>query len=473
MKKLLNSLLALSLVATFACSEDDPKPSIPESNHVELSGDLSSQTLDATKKYLLKGQVFVQDGSTLTIPAGTVIMGDKATKAVLVVKKGGKLMAQGTASNPIVFTSELGVGERDKGDWGGIVLLGKANVNQTVSDALNTPTIEGITPSINYGTNATSNDDDNSGVLEYVRIEFAGIAISPNNETNSLTMGAVGSGTTINHVQVSFGGDDGFEWFGGTVNCSHLVSFATWDDDFDCDFGYTGKVQYAVAIRDPFSADQSASNGFEVDNDGGGTAASPKTAPIFSNVTIFGPKTDSNTTVSGNYGYAMHLRRNSAASIFNSIFAGNMKGLLLDGTTTFGNYNSSTTGVLANNIIATTKVGTANPADIVKGATITDADARTYWNISNKLDTIPTNTSKVTDWPAVGLRESNFYSQNATYPSNPDLTSVTATGVMMPTASFTDGKLSGFFNTTTFVGAFGTTDWTDGWSNFDPKNAAY
>jgi hypothetical protein len=457
------------VLAAVKCKEKPPKEDDPEPNQLELSGNLTTQTLDASKKYLLKGQVFVQDGVTLTIPAGTVLMGDKATKATLIVKPGGKINAQGTSSNPIVFTSALPAGARDKGDWGGVILLGNAQVNQI------SPSIEGITPVVTYGG---SDNADSSGVMKYVRIEYAGIALSPNNETNSLTLGGVGSKTVLEYIQVSYGGDDGFEWFGGTVNAKHLVSFATWDDDFDCDFGFSGKVQFGLALRDPFSADQSGSNGFEVDNDATGSAATPQTSAVFSNMTIMGPKTDSSTSISGNYNQALHLRRNSAISIFNSIFAGWTKGLLIDGNSTYGNYTGGT-GVLDRNILAFTKNGANQPSwyASASGNTHTASDVQTYWltTKANKADTIYTNPSKVTDWSAVGLKEANFYSENTSYPSNPDLTSVTPTGSLMPAASFADAKLSGsFFTTTAYVGAFSTAaDWTDGWSEFNPNSRIY
>jgi hypothetical protein len=468
MKKFLNSFLALALVANFACHKKDKNTPDPAPSTLELTGTLTTQTLDASKKYLIKGQVFVNNGVTLTIPAGTVIMGDKATKGTLVVNVGGTLNAIGTASNPIVFTSSREVGGRDKGDWGGIVLLGRANVNQV------SPSIEGISPAVTYGTtNSATYNTESSGNLQYVRIEYAGIALSPNNETNSLTMGAIGSGTTIDYVQSSYGGDDSFEWFGGVVNCKHLIAFAGWDDDFDCDFGFSGNVQYAVSIRDPFSADQSASNGFEVDNDASGSVSLPKTSAVFSNVTIYGPKSDSTTSISGSYGSVAHLRRNSAVSIFNSVLAGFTKGFLLDGTSTETNYNNST-GVLSNNIIAATKVGAAQPTTVTEAGGITAGNAKTLWLATNKIDTIFTSATKVSDWAAVGLREANFYAENTTYPANPDFTQVTPTGTMMPSSSFSNAKVQGaFFTTTNFVGAFGTIDWTDMWSNFNPQTTAY
>lgn len=442
----------------------------------ELSGSLGTQTLDASKKYLLKGTVFVDDGAVLTIPAGTVIFGEKKSKGTLVVKMGGKIMAEGTEAKPVIFTSNQDAGEREQGDWGGIILLGKANVNQ------NSPAIEGITPAVTYGTfQSSSNDNDNSGVMKYCRIEYAGIALTPNNETNGLTFGGVGNGTTIDYVQSSYGGDDGFEWFGGTVTVSHLISFATWDDDFDNDFGFSGKGQFCLAVRDPFQADQSGSNGFEVDNDASGDDATPKTAAIWSNVTILGPNYDSvKASISGNYLHAMHLRRNCEISIFNSVIAGFPIGLNLDGT--LANYTGGA-GVLDKNILIC-------PA--VKGKA-----ARPFFNGSNASTAVgdyflvtKSNTLFVASVPQVG---SPVYAKafedagipinlvvgyntvagptTSNYPADPNFASFT--GATQAGAAFTDSKLSSGFTSTTYRGAFGSTDWTDKWSHFAPQNIVY
>ena len=297
--KTLKTLLKISVIALFATTFTSCEPPITPpaetSTNVELTGELNTQTLDASKKYLIKGIVIVPDGAVLSIPAGTVLVGQKSSKGTLVVKPGGKLIAEGTPERHIIFTSNQLPGEREQGDWGGIVILGKANINQ------NNPAVEGVSPAVNYGTfNNSINDNDNSGILKYVRIEYAGIALTPNNETNGLTMGAVGSGTTIDYVQVTYGGDDAFEWFGGTVTCQHLIAFATWDDDFDTDFGFSGKVQFGVSVRDPFNADQSGSNSFESDNDATGSTATPKTAGVFSNMTVLGPVFDSTKALNGN-----------------------------------------------------------------------------------------------------------------------------------------------------------------------------
>ena len=218
----------------------------------------SNQTWTSGNTYLLNGWVYIDAGVTLTIQPGTVIRGDAANKGALIIERGGKLIANGTASQPIVFTSNKAAGSRGYGDWGGIILCGYAQINQPGGTAI----IEGGVGSV-YGGGSNPNNADNSGTLTYVRIEFAGIAFAANNEINGLTMGGVGNGTTIDYIQVSFCGDDAFAWFGGTVNAKHLIAFRSWDDDFDTDNGFTGKIQFAVSLRDPNVADVSGSNGFE------------------------------------------------------------------------------------------------------------------------------------------------------------------------------------------------------------------
>jgi hypothetical protein len=387
------------------------------------------------------------------------------------------LIANGTAQNPIVFTSNLDEGERDRGDWGGIVMVGRANTNQP------RPAIEGISPAVQYGTqNSAANNAQSSGSLQFVRIEFAGIELTPNNETNSLTMGGVGSGTTIQNVQVSYGGDDGFEWFGGVVNCRNLVSFSTWDDDFDVDFGYSGNVQFGLAVRNPSYADQSGSNGFEVDNDAAGTDLQPITAAVFSNMTVLGPRTATSGSINANYQNAMHIRRRAGVSIFNSVFAGFPVGLRLDGSTTVANYTPGTLGVLANNTLVAigTNSATASVNAVPYAATGTgDATpTQTYWEREGAGNTtVRTNAAAGAaaaepDFAAANLNKAWFFNQYAIgeYPANPAFT------VASPVAAvYTHPKLAPeFFNkTANHRGAFGTTDWTDGWTNFDPIDAAY
>jgi hypothetical protein len=469
-----------SLVTSIVVNVNDPV--------ITLEGNLTTMTLDATKRYLLKSQVFVPSGVTLTIPAGTVIFGEKKTRATLIVRPGGKIEANGTEANPVVFTSSQSAGERDRGDWGGVIILGNAWVNQT------NPAVEGISPAVNYGNNTSpsTNANDNSGTLKYVRIEYGGIELTPNNETNSLTMGAVGNGTTIDHVQVSYGGDDGFEWFGGTVGAKYLVSFSTWDDDFDTDFGWSGKVQFALAVRNPFYADQSQSNAFESDNGpndndspaGGGTAG--YTQGIFSNVTVYGPRftqpTNNSTTgataLSGNFQNSMHIRRRSALSIFNSVIVGFPAGFRFDGTPAYLNYVPAAgdpLGVIANNIIVAAPSSTSFKA--YDGNASTEANITAYWDAANTPITgVALPPLSTATWTTLGLNENNFFAKYtvASYPANPDF-SVTG-GTINTGAAFSSFKFTGdthFDKTVAYRGAFGGTDWTNGWTEFQSLGKAY
>lgn len=288
------------------------------------------------KVYNLQGYVYVRGGATLTIEAGTVIR--SSAKSALVITRTGKIFAEGTPSAPIVFTSNKPIGQRAKGDWGGVVLIGNATHNNPLGTSA---AVEGDL-SESYGG---SNDDDSSGVFRYVRIEYPGQALSTadNSEINGLTFYAVGRKTVVDHIQVSYSGDDAFEWFGGTVNVKHLVAYKSLDDDFDTDNGFRGIVQFGVAHRDPNAADASGSNGFESDNDKDGTLRTPITAPEFHNMTIVGPKGYA-ASPNANFKRAAHIRRNSACSIHNSIIIGfTDAGLLLDGRRTVAN---AATGLL-------------------------------------------------------------------------------------------------------------------------------
>ena len=253
------------------------------------------------------------------------------------------------------------MGNRAIGDWGGIVILGKAAnnlpANATAGTAAGIGNIEGLPVSADseFGGGATPNDNDNSGILKFVRIEFGGYAYQIDKEINGLTMGSVGRNTVIDYVQTSYTNDDSFEWFGGTVNAKHLVAYRGLDDDLDCDFGYRGQVQYVLVVRDPAIADQSSgstSEGFECDNDGSGSASTPKTAATFSNVTAIGPlRGNVNATIDPKHERALRLRRNSEMKIHNSIFMDFKKGLFIDGATT----EAQATGgnlLFKNNILA-------------------------------------------------------------------------------------------------------------------------
>lgn len=323
---------------------DPQNTEYPATTDVIAAGDITTDMiLTADKTYLLDGWIYIKAGATLTIQPGTVIRGSKSNKGAIIVEKGARIIAEGTVNDPIIFTSNQAAGSRSYGDWGGIIILGEARVNKV------DPLIEGG-PTSTYGGD---NDADNSGILKYVRIEFPGIAFQPDKEINGLTMGGVGNGTTIDYVQVSVCGDDSYEWFGGTVNAKHLIAFRGWDDDFDTDYGYRGKVQFAVSLRDPAIADPgSGSNSFESDNDGTGTDAAPVTEPVFSNISSFGPLVTPSTSINANFRRAIHLRRNTRLSIFNSVFAGWPVGLIVDGAPSQTNATNGTLNVMNSALVA-------------------------------------------------------------------------------------------------------------------------
>lgn len=268
------------------------------------------------------------DGRTegvLRIEPGTVIYGDQATKGTLVIQRGGQIIAEGTEDEPIVMTSIRPAGQRTPGDWGGLVVCGRASNNEGPDVQL-----EGGYSAWHGGTN----DDDNSGIMKYLRVEWAGIPINPNEEVNTITLGSVGRATEFEYVQASFGLDDQFEWFGGTVNGRYLIAYRGLDDDFDVDLGHSGNVQFGIGIRDAKDADQSGSNGFEVDNNGGGELRTPYTSTTFANITIIGPKKTRETSISAEFQHGAQLRRSSKLRIYNSIFTGYPMGIYIDGEST-------------------------------------------------------------------------------------------------------------------------------------------
>jgi hypothetical protein len=307
---------------------------------VSVNGNLTvNTTWTSNNVYLLNDAlVYVEPGVTLTIQPGTIIRG--TGKGTLIVERGAKIVAEGTANAPIVFTSNQPAGARDYGDWGGVVICGAAPHNRPTGP--NAEAEGGIgNAATQRGVFGGNSPEDSSGILAYVRIEFCGISLTPqsNSEINGLSLYGVGSKTSIHHIQVSYSGDDAFEWFGGTVDGKYLFAYRTWDDDFDTDNGFKGRIQFAAAIRDSKIADQSGSNGFESDNDADGSLNTPITAPVFSNVTFIGPIYQNNPdSVNSLYRRALHIRRNSSIRIFNSIFTGfNFAGLNLDSRRTVSN----------------------------------------------------------------------------------------------------------------------------------------
>jgi len=417
-----------------------------------IEGNINSNAyLSSSKKYLLRGFVNVNPPAVLTIEPGTIIYGEKDSKGSLIINRGAKLIANGTKTRPIIFTSQQPVGQRAPGDWGGIIIAGNARINVPGGTA----TIEGGTGTV-YGGGANPNDNDDSGILRYVRIEFPGIAYLPDNEINGLTLGGVGRGTTIEYIQVSYSGDDSFEWFGGNVNAKYLIAYKDVDDDFDMDFGFSGNLQFGFGFVDPNIADISGSNGFEIDNDGTGTYNTPRTLPIISNFTLIGPMPDTSfTQYNPNFKRGAHIRRSAQASIYNSIVMGYPVGLLLDGAGVRWSAVGDTLQI-RNSIWAGLRAGNG----IISNQSGFDAQG---W-----FDTPAFGNRRYVQPSQVGLIDPfNLSNPNPVPAAN----SPAATG-----ASFSNPRLTGsFFVQTTYVGAFDPNGprWDEGWANYNPQFTNY
>ena len=485
-------------------------------NHYVQKGDFE---LDASKTYILRGWVYIQDGSTMTIPAGTIIKGQynktpELGGASLIIEPGAKIFARGTAEKPVVFTSQQAPGSRKPCDWGGVIILGKGRNNLSRQAIEGGPaSAEGVTPQ--HGWHGGDDDNDNSGVFCYVRIEFAGYPFAENAEINGLTLGSVGKATELHHVQVSYAGDDSFEWFGGSVDCKYLVAYHGWDDDFDTDNGFSGTLQFLLGVRHPKIADQSTSNGFESDNNANGSTATPFTAARFSNVTLVGP-IGQDVNFANNVDYinagnlkpvdavgvgrfqaGVQIRRNSCISLTNSVIIGYPVGLVVENdkgsqTQTFADGNTLISNVFFggysdNAADATVNNTAANPS------TILGSDRNNTWQ--------DTYSDDGTDWTAPGTK-----SFSHTYVLKSGLNNVITATIdelmLNNPRSTTDGSFtyyssanygpksgsplinaaftvpSGFDAAGNgYAGAFksdnDSDNWLRGWTNFDPQNTAY
>ncbi|CAM4018794.1 hypothetical protein SAMN06265348_101223 [Pedobacter westerhofensis] len=429
-----------------------------------ISGNITeSRTLSPGKVYKLNGIVFVTGGAKLTIQPGTVITTGAAVgyrvsptaavnqiAGVLVITKTGTIDALGTPDQPIVFTTPNAPNtgstiNRRAGDFGGVIVLGQSTTNKPA-----TQEIEGLPKfdangnslgiDISYGGGAAP--AGSSGTIQYVRIEYAGFKLAPDNEINGLTLGGVGSGTTIDHVQVSFGADDAFEFFGGTVNARYLLAVANDDDDFDTDFGYTGHIEYAIGLKDPSSTHSTSgtpavsdSNGIESDNDADASSLTPKTKPVYTHFTLLGYSAAGNSTLrAGN-----RWRRNTDLSITKSIIAGyNVAAEFQTGTET-----SATPGGFTDNTVHAFNTPALNPTTAV--------------SLTGSVNSIATASGDIAN-PAV------FIALGSTS-ANPFYTTANS-----GTYSF----LNLFPSTSTDRGAVNSGnigEWNSGWVNFTPQTS--
>jgi hypothetical protein len=393
-----------------------------------VQGDITQNTTWKKKKtYLLRGGVFVKNGAKLKIEAGTTIVGDSG--AFLVIDKGSQIKAKGTAAKPIVFTSAQPAGQRRRQDWGGIIFNGQAPINVPGGTA------EGEGGTGPYGG---GNPDDNQGILRYVRVEYAGFPLSPDNELNAVAFQGVGRGTQVDHVEALNGGDDGFEWFGGTVDAKFLVSVGSQDDSFDWTFGWSGRVQFAVAQQradGPAIADRAV----EADNNETDFSFTPRSHPQLANWTLVGdPSAAFNGSTQG-----IELRRGTGGELRNFVVTGFKNvGVRITDAATYEQYSQGQLDlqgfILFNNNSGTNISGTTRDALTGKGL----------------------GNLRVLDQQDP-LLEAPFSVTAPDFRPNAGSPALDAANVA---PKFGDA----FFETANYVGAFdGTTDWMAGWTKFE------
>ena len=387
-------------------------------------------TLDNQFHWVLRGAVFVQSGATMTIQPGTRVVGEFASLGTLIIAQGGRIIADGTQEDPIVFTSDQRVGNRARGDWGGLIINGRAPTN-----------LPGGLGSGEGNTGLYGGDDpnDNSGILRYVRVEYAGIEFSPDNELNGIAFQGVGRGTTVDFVQVKHNKDDGVEFFGGTVDVKHLVLSSIGDDSLDWTFGWTGRVQYVVAQQSGDDAD----NGIEADNNADNNDLLPRSHPLLYNVTFIGdPDTDEGNESDDGF----EIRAGTAGTIRNFIVIGFKENGV--------DYSDAATIAQATQGNLTISHGILFNNGLLSGTATFDSNSRPF------LPQVPTIV--VADPSLIdpySLDAPNF---------RPSSIATLAGGQLAPAVPPSDG----FFEVTTFIGALShdpEKDWTVGWTNFDRR----
>jgi hypothetical protein len=466
MKKLILFTAAIAFLAT-SCrkieadtyivgDKDGGNNSTVESTMLE--GKISKdRTLKAGNTYTIRGIVYVTNGAKLTIEPGTVIHGETSSKGALVITRGSQIIADGTKDKPIVFTSDAANPKR--GDWGGVVVCGNAPTNASFNGVQGVGQVEGgVNNGEGLGLFGGTNAADNSGILRYVRIEYAGYAYLPDNELNGLTLAGVGNATTVDYVEIFKANDDAIECFGGTVNLRHTIFISTLDDDFDTDNGYSGTVQFGIIVRDSAIADISKSESWESDNDANGSALTPQTSAVYSNITAIGPRATKSNVGNSLYLGGAQIRRNSTISIHNSVIMGYPTGVLIDaskGVPTDNNIKANTLAI-TNTVIA----GCAKPVDYSASSTPTG------WTVAD-----------VTAWVTTPAHGNTILATNdeakltaAFKYSSPDVTPL-AGSPLLSGAAFTMSKASAFTQVSFrgAVGAAGTPEgeWWKGWSKLD------
>jgi hypothetical protein len=410
-----------------------------------LQGTITTdRILDANKSYFLKGQVYVKNNATLTIPAGVTVYAQvnslAANKSVLVITQGAKLNINGTANSPVVFTSAATV--KTPGDWGAIILLGKAPSNVGIGNVAGLP----ISTDTQYGGNVSN---DNSGSITYLRLEYTG-GINPPEEdewavdkASGLVMAGVGSGTKIDNVMVKYSNDDSFQFVGGTVNVSHLISYNAGDDDFDFDLGYQGDLQFLVGYRTHASSQAVRANGFESYNDSVPTSNTPLTRPVVSNMTIIGPQ--ETPVVKTNLNQGVYMRKNTRLNIRNSLVSDYPEGAFMVCPRTRPVILGDDDAEFRNNIVQTDTLARTFAWDQVTQV-VADPELTTFETNAYNNNTI--------------LVSSADFKLNMMYGSGaPDLTPASGSPAESG-ADFSGSDFSNsFFTPVTYRGAMGSTNW--------------
>ncbi len=483
------TLTAMSLVvaAVFAagCSDNGtnppPPPPPPAPGVADITTDITAdRTLFADTTYTLKGFIHVTNGATLTIQPGTKILGDFNTLgSSLFIMRGAKIMAEGTVDKPIVFTSSQPVGQRQPGDWGGLIIIGNGidnrsgtlNVEGTGTDGATVAGGKNYTIAYSGGADNT----DNSGVLQFVRVEFAGFGPEKDAELNAFTFAAVGSGTTLSHLEAMAGLDDGYEWWGGDVDADHLISYEVGDDHFDQSEGYNGRIQFAIGFQSDVltprtGAGSVASDPEGIENDGcagtgctNGFDTAPHTIPMIANFTLIGTGDINKAGTSG--GIGMMIRRGVGGYYVNGIVARWPRAAIsLRDQETFDRAGDATTPDLATTELAILNVVLADNGAVFQDSTsATSPPQRTFDLAANGLVAPASTTSDLfATFPATPAAASDF-------DWTPAAGSDAATGGMVTFTGAVATKAGAKITGTSYAGAAdpaGTDKWWLGWTNY-------
>jgi hypothetical protein len=413
-------------------TEQAPPVNVPgiDKPVIVVTGEVAgTETWTSGNYYVLRGAVFVRENAILNIRAGTTVIGEAGSVGTLIVERGGRLNAIGTREQPIVFTSDQPVGFRARGDWGGIILNGRAPVNRPGGLYVG----EGDT-----GIAGGDDPNDNSGTLRYVRVEFAGVEFSPDNELNGVAFQAVGRGSSFDYIQVHMNRDDAFEWFGGTADLKHAIASNAADDSFDWTFGWTGRAQFVVIHQRGDDADR----GIEADNSEFNNNDLPRSNPQLYNFTMCG---DPDRNEGGESSIAATIRRGTAFTFRNFLITG---------------FKTSGPQI----------VDAATNAQINDG--VSQMGHGVIWNSGTALHASMAPFVNSGRFPNVRINADGGLSPDCSRHENPNFqpTSVAtlAGGQLAPAIPPNDG----FFEAVTYIGAVPPApedDWTKGWTAYPQR----